>query len=52
MEKIVNTILLIICHTILFASNPGILNVGFDIDDTVLYSKDIFSSIPVGKKTL
>ena len=50
MEKIVNTILLIICHTILFASNPGILNVGFDIDDTVLYSKDIFSSIPVGKR--
>ena len=50
MEKIVNTISLILCHTILFATNPGILNVGFDIDDTVLYSKDIFSSIPDGKR--
>ena len=47
MEKIVITIILIICYTILFASNPGILNVSFDIDDTELYSKDIFSSIIV-----
>ena len=23
-------------------SNPGILNVGFDVDDTILFSKDVF----------
>lgn len=30
-------------------SNPGVLNVGFDIDDTVLFSRDVFLSIPKNK---
>jgi len=27
-------------------SQPGILNVGFDIDDTILFSRDVFLNIP------
>ena len=27
-------------------SNPGILNVGFDVDDTILFSRDVFLNIP------
>ena len=23
-------------------TNPGILNVGFDVDDTILFSRDVF----------
>ena len=30
-------------------SEPGILNVGFDIDDTVLFSRDVFLNIPESK---
>ena len=28
---------------------PGILNVGFDIDDTILFSRDVFLNIPESK---
>ena len=30
-------------------SNPGILNVGFDVDDTILFSRDVFLNIPKDK---
>lgn len=30
-------------------SNPGILNVGFDVDDTILFSRDVFLNIPESK---
>ena len=35
--------------SIIFAQN-GILNVGFDIDDTVLFSRDVFLSLPDDKQ--
>ena len=31
-------------------SQPGILNVGFDIDDTILYSRNVFLNIPEDKR--
>ena len=31
-------------------SNPGILNVGFDVDDTILFSRDVFLNIPKDKR--
>ena len=27
-------------------ASSGILNVGFDIDDTILFSRDVFQNIP------
>ena len=33
-------------------SNPGILNVGFDVDDTILFSRDVFLNIPESKAIL
>ena len=33
-----------------YSSTPGILNVGFDIDDTILFSRDIFLNIPENKR--
>ena len=38
-----------IIFSIIFAQN-GILNVGFDIDDTVLFSRDVFLSLPDDKQ--
>ena len=35
--------------TIVFA-NSGALNVGFDIDDTILFSRDVFLNIPKDKR--
>ena len=32
-------------------ASSGILNVGIDIDDTVLFSRDVFQNIPENKKT-
>ena len=32
------------------ASNAGILNVGFDVDDTILFSRDVFLNIPEDKR--
>ena len=34
---------------LLFAQN-GILNVGFDIDDTILFSRDVFLNLPEDKR--
>jgi len=49
-KKIIRQYLLIwICSISLFAE-PGILNVGFDIDDTVLFSRDVFLNIPEDKR--
>ena len=31
-------------------ASSGILNVGFDIDDTILFSRDVFQNIPENKK--
>ena len=33
----------------ILGSNPGILNVGFDVDDTILFSRDVFLNIPESK---
>ena len=44
------SILTLIQMTIVFA-NSGALNVGFDIDDTILFSRDVFQNIPENKKT-
>ena len=41
--------LYIISLSVIFAQN-GILNVGFDIDDTVLFSRDVFLSLPDDKR--
>ena len=38
-----------IIFSIIFAQN-GILNVGFDIDDTILFSRDVFLSLPDDKR--
>ncbi len=32
------------------SSDPGQLRVGFDIDDTVLFSRDIFTNLPIDKR--
>ena len=31
-------------------ASSGILNVGFDIDDTILFSRDVFQNIPENRK--
>ena len=41
--------LYIFSFSFVFAQN-GILNVGFDIDDTVLFSRDVFLSLPDDKR--
>jgi len=41
--------LYIFAFSFVFAQN-GILNVGFDIDDTVLFSRDVFLSLPDDKR--
>tara|TARA_B100001758_G_scaffold247881_1_gene268115 strand:+ start:893 stop:1570 length:678 start_codon:yes stop_codon:yes gene_type:complete len=49
-SKLLNHILVImLCSCSLF-SRSGVLNVGFDIDDTVLFSRDVFLSIPKDKR--
>ena len=45
------------CYHIKFSSfiyyaQNGILNVGFDIDDTVLFSRDVFLNLPDDKRNL
>ena len=49
-KKTIQLALLIWYYTIPVAAEPGILNVGFDIDDTVLFSKDVFLNIPANKR--
>lgn len=40
---------IVLCFCPLF-SRSGVLNVGFDIDDTVLFSRDVFLNIPKDKR--
>ena len=40
---------IIIITSFIFAT-IGALNVGFDIDDTILFSRDVFQSIPKNKR--
>ena len=42
-------VIVIVYSSFLFAQN-GILNVGFDIDDTVLFSRDVFLNLPEDKR--
>ena len=49
-KKTIQLALLIWFYTIPLAAEPGILNVGFDIDDTVLFSRDVFLNIPANKR--
>ena len=49
-QKILLQMILIYFHSNSYASNPGILNVGFDIDDTILFSRDVFLNIPEDKR--
>ena len=42
-------LIIVFCFYPLF-SKSGVLNVGFDIDDTVLFSRDVFLSIPKDKR--
>ena len=42
-------VIAIVYSSFLFAQN-GILNVGFDIDDTVLFSRDVFLNLPEDKR--
>lgn len=48
--KIIREALFLSFTSLALAIDPGILNVGFDIDDTVLYSKDVFLKIPKDKR--
>ena len=43
-------IIIILIKSLSLASS-GILNVGFDIDDTILFFRDVFQNIPENKKT-
>ena len=42
-------IIIILIKSLSLASS-GILNVGFDIDDTILFSRDVFLNIPKDKR--
>ena len=42
-------IIIIFIKSFVLASS-GILNVGFDIDDTILFSRDVFLNIPENKR--
>ena len=39
-----------ILYLSLVIAQPGILNVGFDVDDTILFSRDVFLSLPDDKR--
>ena len=43
---------IIVClfYQSLITAQPGILNVGFDVDDTILFSRDVFLSLPDDKR--
>ena len=49
-KKTMQLALLIWFYNIPLAAEAGILNVGFDIDDTVLFSRDVFLNIPANKR--
>ena len=39
-----------ILYLSLVIAQPGILNVGFDVDVTILFSRDVFLSLPDDKR--
>ena len=43
-------IVIYILYFSLVVAQPGILNVGFDVDDTILFSRDVFLSLPDDKR--
>ena len=43
-------IVIYILYLSLAVAQPGILNVGFDVDDTILFSRDVFLSLPDDKR--
>ena len=50
MQTILKKILLTLFYTVPIFAGSGILNIGFDIDDTVLFSRDVFLNIPEDKR--
>ena len=47
---LINIIILNFLATSFMVAQNGILNVGFDIDDTVLFSRDVFLNLPDDKR--
>ena len=43
-------IVIYILYLSLAVAQPGILNVGFDVDDTILFSRDVFLGLPDDKR--
>ena len=43
-------VVIYILYLSLVVAQPGILNVGFDVDDTILFSRDVFLSLPDDKR--
>ncbi len=43
-------IVIYILYLSLVVAQPGILNVGFDVDDTILFSRDVFLNLPDDKR--
>ena len=43
-------IVIYILYLSLVVAQPGILNVGFDVDDTILFSRDVFLGLPDDKR--
>jgi len=43
-------IVIYILYLSLVVAQPGILNVGFDVDDTILFSRDVFLNLPDYKR--
>ena len=49
-NRLFDHILIIVLSIAPLFSRSGILNVGFDIDDTVLFSRDVFLNLPKDKR--
>lgn len=49
-QIILKLILVILFYSNSLYAESGILNIGFDIDDTVLFSRDVFLNIPKDKR--
>jgi len=47
---LIKGIIVYLFYLSLITAQPGILNVGFDIDDTILFSRDVFLSLPDYKR--
>ena len=49
-KKVLLEIAIIFLVSRSYSSTPGILNVGFDIDDTIIFSRDVFLNIPENRR--